>query len=117
MRRVDKPWGHEVIWAETDRYVGKLLHIKAGQCLSRQYHRVKEETLMVQAGEMTLEIGPIEAVEARRMVAGDSFHVKPGTIHRMLAVSDVDLVEVSTPELDDVVRLEDVYGRAGTSEP
>lgn len=116
MRRVDKPWGHEIIWAETDRYVGKLLHIRAGERLSRQYHRIKDETLFVQGGEMDLEIGQAEAIERRRMRQGDAFHVVPGTIHRMIAVTDVDVVEVSTPELDDVVRLEDVYGREGTSE-
>jgi mannose-6-phosphate isomerase len=117
VRRVDKPWGHEVIWAETARYVGKILSIRAGQRLSRQYHRVKEETLMVQAGEMDLEIGEGAAVEVRRMKAGDVFHVLPGTIHRMTGVTDVSVIEVSTPELDDVVRLEDVYGREGTSKP
>jgi mannose-6-phosphate isomerase len=117
MRRVDKPWGHELVWAETGRYVGKILHVRAGQRLSRQYHRVKEETLMVQSGEMDLEIGPADAVETRRMGPGDVFHVVPTTIHRMIAVTDVDILEVSTPELDDVVRLEDVYGREGTSEP
>lgn len=117
MRRVEKPWGHELIWAETARYVGKLLHIRAGERLSRQYHRVKEETLFLQSGEMILEVGPSEAVEIRRMTKGDVFHVLPGTIHRMIAVSDVDVMEVSTPELDDVVRLEDVYGREGTSKP
>jgi quercetin dioxygenase-like cupin family protein len=115
MRRVDKPWGHELIWAETSRYVGKVLHINAGQRLSRQYHRVKDETLFVQSGEMTLELGPSDAVEARTMVKGDVFHVTPGTIHRMIAVTDVDVLEVSTPELDDVVRLEDIYGREGTN--
>lgn len=117
MRRVEKPWGHEIIWAETPRYVGKLLHIRAGERLSRQYHRVKEETLFVQEGEMLLEIGPSDAVTERRMVKGDVFHVTPGTIHRMIAVADVDIIEVSTPELDDVVRLEDSYGREGTSAP
>lgn len=115
MRRVDKPWGHELVWAETSRYVGKILHIRAGHRLSRQYHNVKEETLMVQSGEMDLEVGPANAVDLRRMKAGDVFHVKPGTIHRMVAVTDTDVLEVSTPELDDVVRLEDVYGREGTS--
>jgi mannose-6-phosphate isomerase len=115
MRRVDKPWGHELIWAETARYVGKILHIRAGQRLSRQYHRVKEETLMVQSGEMLLEVGPAESIELRTMKQGDVFHVLPGTIHRMVGVTDVDVLEVSTPELDDVVRLEDVYGREGTS--
>jgi mannose-6-phosphate isomerase len=117
MRRVDKPWGHELIWAETSRYVGKILHIRAGHRLSRQYHRVKEETLLVQAGEMDLELGPAGSVETRRMKAGDVFHVVPGTIHRMVTATDVDVLEVSTPELDDVVRLEDVYGREGTSDP
>jgi mannose-6-phosphate isomerase len=117
MRRVDKPWGHEVIWAETARYVGKVLHIRAGERLSRQYHRVKDETLFVQSGTMLLEIGPAEACEPRRMGPGDVFHVTPGTIHRMVAETDVDVFEVSTPELDDVVRLEDVYGRKGTSAP
>jgi quercetin dioxygenase-like cupin family protein len=115
MRRVDKPWGHEVVWAETARYVGKILHIRAGHRLSRQYHRVKDETLLVQTGEMDLELGAADACETRRMKPGDVFHVVPGTIHRMIAVSDVDVLEVSTPELDDVVRLEDVYGREGTS--
>jgi mannose-6-phosphate isomerase len=116
MRRVDKPWGHEVVWAETARYVGKILHIQAGHRLSRQYHRVKEETLRVQAGEMDLEIGHVGAVEIRRMKVGDVFHVVPGTVHRMIGVTDVEVLEVSTPEIDDVVRLEDVYGREGTSE-
>ncbi|HVY49746.1 MAG TPA: cupin domain-containing protein [Minicystis sp.] len=113
MRRVDKPWGHELVWAEASRYVGKILHIEAGHRLSRQYHRVKEETLMVQQGEMDLEIGPPGAIETRRMRPGDVFHCAPGTIHRMIAVTDVDVLEVSTPELDDVVRLEDAYGREG----
>lgn len=117
MRRVDKPWGHEIIWAETARYVGKILHIKAGQRLSRQYHEIKEETLMVQSGEMDLEVGAPPNVEVRRMKAGDVFHVLPGTIHRMIGATDVDVLEVSTPELHDVVRLEDVYGREGTSKP
>lgn len=115
MRRVEKPWGHEIVFAETARYVGKILHIKAGQKLSRQYHRVKDETLFLQTGEMDLEIGPAESREVRRMKPGDVFHVTPGTIHRMIAATDVDVFEVSTPELDDVVRLEDEYGREGTS--
>jgi mannose-6-phosphate isomerase len=115
MRRVDKPWGHELVWAETARYVGKILHIRAGHRLSRQYHQVKEETLLVQSGEMDLELGAAGALETRRLKAGDVFHVLPGTIHRMIAVTDTAVLEVSTPELDDVVRLEDVYGREGTS--
>jgi quercetin dioxygenase-like cupin family protein len=117
MRRVDKPWGHEIIWAETAKYVGKLLHIKAGQKLSRQYHEIKEETLYVQSGTMILEVGPADAIETRRMGPGDVFHVLPRTIHRMVGETDVDVMEVSTPELHDVVRLEDVYGREGTSKP
>jgi len=115
MRRVDKPWGHEIIWAETERYVGKLLHINAGHRLSRQYHEVKDETLYVQSGIMVLEIGPADAVETRKVGPGEAFHVTPRTIHRMIAETDVDVMEVSTPELHDVVRLEDVYGREGTS--
>lgn len=117
MRRVDKPWGHEIIWAHTDRYVGKVLHIRAGQSLSRQYHRQKDETFLVQTGEMRLEVGSPPTLEVRTMKPGDSFHCPPETVHRMVAVTDVDVVEVSTPELDDVVRLEDAYGREGTSRP
>jgi len=117
MRRVDKPWGYEIIWAETARYVGKILHINAGHRLSRQYHKVKEETLFVQSGEMNLEVGPADQAEVLHMKKGDVFHVVPGTIHLMAALTDVEVLEVSTPELDDVVRLEDVYGRAGTSAP
>lgn len=113
-RRVEKPWGYEIIWAETPRYVGKILHIRTGHKLSRQYHRVKEETLRVLRGVMHLEVGPADACTLLTMHPGDVFHVKPGTIHRMIAVEDTDVLEVSTPELDDVVRLEDVYGRADT---
>ena len=117
MRRVDKPWGHELVWAHTSRYVGKILHIRAGERLSRQYHKVKEETLMVIDGEMHLEVGAGKEINTRTMCKGDVFHVAPGTVHRMVAIRDTDLVEVSTPELDDVVRLEDSYGREGTSAP
>jgi mannose-6-phosphate isomerase-like protein (cupin superfamily) len=115
MRRVDKPWGYELIWAETPRYVGKILHIAAGQKLSRQYHKKKEETFLVQAGQMDLELGQGAEIRTLRMNPQDTYHCVPGTIHRMVAVTDVDVLEVSTPELDDVVRLEDVYGREGTS--
>jgi mannose-6-phosphate isomerase len=117
MRRVEKPWGYELIWAETARYVGKILHINAGQRLSRQYHNKKEETFLVQSGEMDLEIGQGDGLKTLRLKALESFHCVPLTIHRMVAVTDVDVLEVSTPELDDVVRLEDVYGRKGTSAP
>jgi mannose-6-phosphate isomerase len=115
VRRVAKPWGYEIIWAETDRYVGKLLHIAAGQKLSRQYHNKKDETFLVESGEMDLEIGQGADLRVLRMKPRDSFHCAPLTIHRMVAVTDVDVIEVSTPELDDVVRLEDAYGREGTT--
>lgn len=116
MRRVDKPWGYELVWAETDRYVGKILHIAAGQKLSRQYHNRKDETFLVQTGVMDLEVGDGADRKTIRMKERDTFHCPPNTIHRMVAVTDVDVLEVSTPELDDVVRLEDAYGREGTSE-
>ncbi len=111
MIRVEKPWGYEIIWAKTPKYVGKILHIQSNHRLSRQYHKIKEETLMVQSGEMILEVGTGEELKSIPMKKDDVFHVLPGTIHRMIAVSDVDVLEVSTPELDDVVRLEDSYGR------
>jgi mannose-6-phosphate isomerase-like protein (cupin superfamily) len=117
MRRVTKPWGYEIVWAETDRYVGKILHIAAGQKLSRQYHVKKDETFLVQSGEMELEIGQGDSIRVVRMKARDSFHCEPKTVHRMVAVTDVDVIEVSTPELDDVVRIEDAYGREGTNAP
>ena len=115
-RRVEKPWVHELIFAHTDRYVGKLLHIEAGHSLSRQYHEVKEETLYVLSGCITLEIGAGDALESSRLGPGEAFHLPPGTIHRFKAEETTDLLEVSTPELDDVVRLEDAYGREGTSD-
>lgn len=117
MRRVNKPWGYEIVWAQTDRYVGKILHIDAGQKLSRQYHVKKDETFLVQSGQMDLEIGQGDERRVLRMGPRECFHCPPRTVHRMVAVTDVDVVEVSTPELDDVVRLEDAYGREGTSEP
>jgi mannose-6-phosphate isomerase len=117
MRRVEKPWGYEIVWAETPRYVGKILHIAAGQKLSRQYHVKKDETFLVESGEMDLEVGQGADLKVIRMKTRDAFHCPPNTIHRMVAVTDVDVLEVSTPELDDVVRLEDAYGRTGTSAP
>ena len=114
--RVDKPWGYEIIWAKTDRYVGKILHIEAGHALSLQYHKVKEETIRLNSGKLGLEVE--EQGSERRMLEllpGDSYHIRPGTIHRMIARETCDVLEVSTPELDDVVRLEDRYGREGTS--
>lgn len=119
-KRVEKPWGYELWWARTDRYVGKILHVKRGESLSLQYHNVKDETIMVQSGRLLFETRPTgEDGELRKveMQAGDVFHITPGTLHRMTGLEDCDIVEVSTPELDDVVRLEDRYGRAGTSQP
>ena len=114
-RRVEKPWGHELIWAHTERYVGKLLHIKKGHKLSLQYHNQKDETVHVQSGEMIFQVDEGQGLIDKPMKAGDSYHIKPLTKHRMVAVTDVDVLEVSTPELDDVVRLEDAYGREGTT--
>jgi len=111
----EKPWGHEEVWAQTSRYAGKILFIKKGHRLSRQYHQIKEETIMVLAGTLTCEEGPqAPGFGATRhiMQEGDIFHVSPGTIHRFCAEeTDVRLVEVSTPEISDVVRLEDDYRR------
>lgn len=115
--RVEKPWGYELHWARTDRYVGKVLHITAGHALSLQYHNRKEETILVWSGRMVLEIGEAGNLETRELGPGDRVHVPPGTVHRMTAVEDCDLFEVSSPELDDVVRLTDKYGREGTTEP
>jgi mannose-6-phosphate isomerase-like protein (cupin superfamily) len=110
--RVDKPWGYETIWAHTDRYVGKVLHIDAGQALSLQYHQVKDETLCVLSGTLQLEIGDHEdRLDTLRLVAGDTIHVPAGTRHRMTAIDACDVLEASTTELDDVVRLADRYGR------
>lgn len=112
VRRVDKPWGYELIFAETDRYVGKILHVDAGHALSLQYHRVKDETLFVREGSFELVVEEDGTLVTRTMRAGDSYHMPPGTTHRMIAGPDgCDILEVSTPELDDVVRLEDRYGR------
>jgi len=110
---VEKPWGHELIWAKTSRYVGKILHIKAGEALSLQYHRVKDETIMVLTGRLRFEFyAEGEEPCVRELSPREPFHVVPGLRHRMIAIEDTDVVEVSTPELDDVVRLEDRYGRS-----
>lgn len=113
-RRVDKPWGYELIWAHTDRYVGKLLHVAAGHLLSVQYHHRKDETMHVLHGELILRIWPSEgaAPTERRFRAGESVHIPAPTIHQIEAVVDSDVLEASTPELDDLVRLVDRYGRA-----
>jgi mannose-6-phosphate isomerase-like protein (cupin superfamily) len=119
-KRVEKPWGFELWWARTDRYVGKLLHLRKGESLSLQYHRVKDETIMLQSGRLLFETRPKDVSGELRKVEmkpGDVFHITPGTLHRMTGIEDCDILEVSTPELDDVVRIEDRYGRAGTSKP
>jgi mannose-6-phosphate isomerase len=118
-RRVDKPWGHELIWALTDAYCGKLLHVKAGHSLSLQFHKVKDEAWLVQTGKARLELGAVgDAVLKEEIIGpGNAFHYAPGTVHRVTAIEDTDILEVSTPDLDDVVRLEDAYGREGTSAP
>ena len=118
-RHVPKPWGHETIWAHTDRYVGKILHITAGQALSVQYHERKDETVYLLQGEMKYWVQLPGDTELRDqlLTAGQSFRITPGTIHYMEAVTDCDVLEASTPELDDVVRLKDRYGREGTSAP
>jgi mannose-6-phosphate isomerase len=147
---VPKPWGHETIWAKTDRYVGKVLHIKAGHALSVQYHKQKDETVFLLSGQLKywvqtevkgqrpeakgqMATGPHRTagtgetpVAGRQAIpdmtdvnlrVGDAFRITPGTIHYMEAVTDCDILEVSTPELDDVVRLKDRYGREGTNAP
>ena len=118
-RRVDKPWGHELIWAETGQYVGKILFVKTGESLSLQFHRVKDESWLVQGGRAKLELGSAGETMLKEEVvgAGATFHFRPGTVHRLTALEDTTIVEVSTTELDDVVRLEDRYGRAGPSQP
>jgi mannose-6-phosphate isomerase-like protein (cupin superfamily) len=112
--RVDKPWGYELIWARTERYAGKILHINAGEALSLQYHARKDETLLVLTGTLELTLGEREdALATEVLQAGDRVHVWPGRLHRLAARTDCEVLEVSTAELDDVVRLADRYGRAG----
>ena len=117
VRIVLKPWGHEVIWAHTEHYVGKVLHVKAGHALSMQYHERKDETIHLLRGEMIYRVDDGSGLREVRLVAGESFRNTPRTIHQMEAVTDCDVLEASTPHLDDVVRLADRYGREGTSAP
>jgi mannose-6-phosphate isomerase len=117
-RRVDKPWGHELIWAVTDRYVGKVLVIEAGRRLSLQRHEIKDESILVTSGRMRLYLeDDAGVVRAEELGPGDHRHVRTGRIHRYEAIERTELMEVSTPELDDVVRLEDDFGREGTNAP
>jgi mannose-6-phosphate isomerase len=118
-RRVDKPWGYELIWALTDQYCGKLLVVHAGQALSMQFHREKDESWYVLEGRAEIEMaGAGERAPAREVVTpGAAFRITPGTVHRVRAIEDTTILEVSTSEIDDVVRLEDAYRREGTSTP
>jgi len=118
-RRVQKPWGWELIWAETEQYVGKLLFIRAGEALSLQYHELKHESWLVHEGRARLELGQVgdRELETVEVAAGDALRYPPGTLHRVTAIEDTLILEVSTPQLDDVVRVEDRYGREGTSAP
>lgn len=117
MRRIAKPWGHELIFAENERYAGKILRIEAGHCLSLQYHERKDETLYVLSGEVYLQVEVEAEMREIRLEPGDAYRILPGVRHRMRAERICELVEVSSPELADVVRLEDAYGRAGTTTP
>ena len=109
--RIPKPWGYELIWARTDRYVGKILHIEAGHVLSLQYHNEKDESIYVLRGEVILRLRQGETLIERVMKEGEACHIPPTVIHQFEAVAHTDLLEASTPELDDIVRLKDRYGR------
>jgi len=110
--KVQKPWGYELHWAKTDRYVGKVIHVDKGHALSLQYHNVKDETIYLASGRLLFEMEVDGKLVGREMSPGEAVHVTPKTVHRMTAIEDADIFEVSTPELTDVVRLEDRYGRA-----
>jgi mannose-6-phosphate isomerase len=116
---VPKPWGHETIWAQSERYTGKILHINAGHELSVQYHNRKDETVYLLSGEIVYRVQREgdDILDDVQLKVGESFRITPGTIHQMVAVTDCDVLEVSTPEVDDIVRLSDKYGREGTTEP
>jgi mannose-6-phosphate isomerase-like protein (cupin superfamily) len=117
-RRVDKPWGHELIWARTDRYVGKLLVIRAGKRLSLQYHERKDESIYVLRGRMALHLADERGdLRVHELGPGDHRRIPTGRTHRFEALTDVEVMEVSTPELDDVVRIADDFGREGSSAP
>lgn len=111
MKKVDKPWGYELIWAHTDKYVGKILFVKAGEALSLQYHQIKDETIYLFSGELDLILEQDGEMKTHRVYPGEAFRIRPGVKHRMIAVGDCEILEASTPELDDVVRLEDRYDR------
>jgi mannose-6-phosphate isomerase-like protein (cupin superfamily) len=114
---VSKPWGHETIWAQTEAYVGKILHINAGEALSVQYHNVKDETVYLLSGQIIYRVWDGETAVDVQLKVGEAYRITPGTVHQMEAVTDCDILEVSTPHLQDVVRLTDRYGREGTNAP
>ena len=115
-QRTQKPWGYELLWAKTDQYVGKILHVQAGHALSLQYHQYKDETIYLFSGKAILHCGKSkDAMQVLDLSPGDSYHVPPGALHRLEAVTDCDFFEVSTPQLEDVVRLDDRYGRVAPS--
>jgi mannose-6-phosphate isomerase-like protein (cupin superfamily) len=118
-RKVEKPWGWELIWADADHYVGKILFVRAGHSLSLQFHNEKDESWYLQDGRAELEMSDAGAAFLNTEVVGPgaAFRLRPGTIHRIRALEDTTMLEVSTPHLDDVVRLEDAYGRGGTAAP
>jgi len=118
-RKVEKPWGYELIWAEADQYVGKVLFVNAGESLSLQFHRAKDESWLVQDGRAKLELGSAGDAMLNEEVVGPGacFRFRAGTVHRVTALEDTTILEVSTSQLEDVVRLEDRYGREGTSKP
>ncbi len=115
-RRVEKPWGYELVWAHSERYVGKLIFVRKGEQLSLQFHNAKDETIYLQEGKIELEISEpgVRIPGSEVVAAGAAFRIRPGVIHRWRALEDSVILEVSTPEIDDVVRLEDRYGRAAT---
>ena len=118
VKKVEKPWGHELIWALSETYAGKVLFVKAGAALSLQFHNEKDESWLVQSGRAKLELGDAgqKTLSEEVIGAGAAFRYRPGTVHRVTAIEDTTILEVSTPQIDDVVRLEDLYGREGTSE-
>jgi len=117
-RKVEKPWGWELVWAESEDYVGKLLFVRGGESLSLQYHEIKDESWLVQEGRARLELGEVGGeLDVFEIGPGDAYRFQPGTVHRVTAIEDTTVIEVSTNHLTDVVRLEDRYGREGTSVP
>ena len=118
VKKVEKPWGHELIWALTETYCGKVLFVKAGAALSLQFHNQKDESWLVQSGRAKLELGDAgqQVLHEEVIGPGAAFRYRPGTVHRVTAIEDTTILEVSTPHLDDIVRLADLYGREGTSE-